>query len=274
MRSNEPNPTPSNWLNHHETSAVEEENPPNILDIICNDSTLNSINSESPVVKIGDNIIYDHDSVSRLHNSLEEFKNETRTVLNKILHNQIIIIQYITGDKGIDFLDKLNPMNGLKTKDLNIPIASIDEFDKYMDVRTANSTVRKNTLILLRPDNVNIEVSKSEKLTSNCNGHCPEAAKSVKSADKEVDVMIIPKGTTGNIQPLDMFGFRMWKNFVKHFSDSVLIHAPRYVNLFRYSWFKSGYTVVKSDTYGNPVKFVFRDDCKVFIATFQNVRIL
>ena len=33
----------------------------------------------------------------------------------------------------------------------------------------------------------------------------------------------IRKGTTGKIQPLDVFGFRIWNNFVRHFSDSVIL---------------------------------------------------
>ncbi|KAK0156857.1 hypothetical protein PV328_012202, partial [Microctonus aethiopoides] len=90
---------------------------------------------------------------------------------------------------------------------------------------------------LFRPDNVYVEVSKSGKHTSDhfkiwlknvffpnleskslllidsWTGHCPDAVKSVKPSDKEVEVMIILKGTTGNIQPLDVFGFRVWKNF-------------------------------------------------------------
>ncbi|KAK0177103.1 hypothetical protein PV328_001182 [Microctonus aethiopoides] len=70
----------------------------------------------------------------------------------------------------------------------------------------------------------NVE-SKSSLLIDSWTGHCPDAVKSVKPSDKEVEVMIIPKGTTGNIQPLDVFGFRVWKNFVKHFSDSVILHG-------------------------------------------------
>ncbi|KAK0096124.1 hypothetical protein PV326_006383 [Microctonus aethiopoides] len=58
-------------------------------------------------------------------------------------------MQYISSDKGVDFLDKLNPMNGLKSKDLNIPITSIEEFNNYMDVITADPAVRKNTCALL-----------------------------------------------------------------------------------------------------------------------------
>ncbi|KAG5320519.1 SETMR methyltransferase, partial [Acromyrmex heyeri] len=77
-----------------------------------------------------------------------------------------------------------------------------------------------------------------------------------------VTTMIIPKGTTGKIQLLDVYGFRIWKNFAKRFSDIILllesninlhernniiklhsmIHnqlsSPRCHNLFKYSWFK------------------------------------
>ena len=88
------------------------------------------------------------------------------------------------------------------------------------------------------------------------------------SAGKHITTMIISKGTTGKIQPLDVYSFRIWKNFAKRFSDVVLllesftninlhernniiklqslIHnqlsSPRYHKLFKYSWFKSGYT--------------------------------
>ncbi|CAD6208878.1 GSCOCG00010700001-RA-CDS, partial [Cotesia congregata] len=91
------------------------------------------------------------------------------------------------------------------------------------------------------------------------------AKKLQKNFSKNLEIMIIPKGITGNIQPLDVFGFRIWKNFVKHFSDSVILmgqdlnlhlrnniiklqslthnqlSSPRYRDLFKYSWFKSGY---------------------------------
>ena len=35
--------------------------------------------------------------------------------------------------------------------------------------------------------------------------------------------MIITKDTTGKVQPLDVYGFRIWKNYVQHFSDSVIL---------------------------------------------------
>ena len=89
--------------------------------------------------------------------------------------------------------------------------------------------------------------------------------------------MIIPKDTTGKVQPVDVYGFRIWKNYVRHFSDSVilldydlnlhirnniiklqsLVHnqlsLPRYHSLFKYSWFKSGYVAEKPGELENPV---------------------
>ena len=41
------------------------------------------------------------------------------------------------------------------------------------------------------------------------------------SSNNEIKFFKIPKGTTRKIQPLDEFRFRIWKNFVSHFSDSV-----------------------------------------------------
>jgi hypothetical protein len=111
--------------------------------------------------------------------------------------------------------------------------------------------------------------------------HCPRTVSDLTPADKNVTTMIIPKGTTGKLQPLDVFGFRIWKNFAKKFSDTVLllgydinlhqrnniiklqslIHnqlsSPRYKNLFKYSWFKSGYTTERPEEFENPVHFSF-----------------
>jgi len=39
--------------------------------------------------------------------------------------------------------------------------------------------------------------------------------------DKEVQFSIIPKKTTGIIQPLGVFDFQIWKNLVPIFSDNV-----------------------------------------------------
>lgn len=40
---------------------------------------------------------------------------------------------------------------------------------------------------------------------------------------KEVKISTISAGTTGQIQPHDVYGFRPWKNFIKYFSDSVIL---------------------------------------------------
>ena len=44
--------------------------------------------------------------------------------------------------------------------------------------------------------------------------HCPSQLEQYIPEDKEVKFMTIPKKITGFIQPLDVFGFRIWKNFV------------------------------------------------------------
>lgn len=129
-------------------------------------------------------------------------------------------------------------------------------------------------------------VKKSLLLIDSWTGHCPEVVDYERPLNKDIKVMIIPKGTTGRIQPLDVFGFRIWKNFVRHFSDSIVLMnydmnlhlrnniiklqslthnqlaSPRYVNLFKYSWFKSGYIKEKPDDFENPVSFAFGEACK------------
>lgn len=126
---------------------------------------------------------------------------------------------------------------------------------------------------------------KSLLLIDSWTGHCPQAVLDVKPSNRDVKVMIIPKGTTGKIQPLDVFGFRVWKNFVRHFSDNCLLmnydidlhlrnniiklqslvhnqlSSPRYIDLFKYSWYKSGYIEEKPANFENPVDFAFGDSC-------------
>ncbi|XP_071579285.1 uncharacterized protein, partial [Temnothorax nylanderi] len=160
---------------------------------------------------------------------------------------------------------------------------------------------------LFKPTNVIVKASKSGKLTSehfkmwleeayfpnigsssvllidSWTGHCPNVISDLIPPRKSITTMIIPKGTTGKIQPLDVYGFRIWKNFAKRFSDTVLllesninlhernniiklqslIHnqlsSPRYHNLFKYSWFKSGYTNERPEEFENPVQFSLYD---------------
>ena len=42
-------------------------------------------------------------------------------------------------------------------------------------------------------------------------------------SDKHVRTFIMPPKTTPMVQPLDKYGFRIWKNFVRKFSDKVLL---------------------------------------------------
>ena len=92
---------------------------------------------------------------------------------------------------------------------------------------------------------------------------------------------LIPKGATSLFQPLDVFGFYFWKNYIRRFSDIViltksetdlhsrdsilklqsLVHnqlsSPRYVNTWKYGWFKSGYLQTCPENFDNPVEFAF-----------------
>ncbi|XP_046473924.1 uncharacterized protein [Neodiprion pinetum] len=161
---------------------------------------------------------------------------------------------------------------------------------------------------LFKPTNVFVSASKSGKLTSDhlkqwlteiyfanvgdnsallidsWSGHCPEVVDAVTPPNKKIVSKIIPKGTTGQIQPLDVFGFRIWKNFVRHSSDIVilsgsdinlhlrnniiklqsLVHnqlsSPRYINMLKYAWYKNGYTEKTPPEFINPVTFGFGDN--------------
>ena len=54
-------------------------------------------------------------------------------------------------------------------------------------------------------------------------GHCPEVVRQATPSGKIIIPMIITKGTTGKVQPLDVYGFCILKNYVRHFLDSVLV---------------------------------------------------
>lgn len=85
--------------------------------------------------------------------------------------------------------------------------------------------------------------------------------------EKEVEIRRLPEGSTGFMQPLDVFGFRQWKYFIKQFTEKILIeqydinihqrdHVLRLNSLivnqfqselfrpmFKYAWAKSGFPV-------------------------------
>ncbi|XP_036138898.1 uncharacterized protein LOC118644430 [Monomorium pharaonis] len=101
---------------------------------------------------------------------------------------------------------------------------------------------------LFNASNIFVTASKSGKLTSNhvktwlkevffpnvgpqsvllldsWSGHCPKIVSETKP-DSATDIVFltIPAGTTGKIQPLDVYGFRLWKNFIKYFSDTIML---------------------------------------------------
>ncbi|XP_029174619.1 uncharacterized protein LOC114943203 isoform X1 [Nylanderia fulva] len=156
---------------------------------------------------------------------------------------------------------------------------------------------------LFRPANVYIAASKSGKLTTqhfknwflevylpntkekslllldSWTDHCPEQLIELVPKDKQVNILTIPKKTTAFIQPLDVFGFRIWKNFIRSFSDNVILNnydinlhlrnkiiklqslahnqlsSPRFQNLFKYSWYKSGYLSTRPEKFENPINY-------------------
>lgn len=92
----------------------------------------------------------------------------------------------------------------------------------------------------------------------------------------------MPAGVTGLIQPWDVYGFRLWKNYVRHLGDFMLLHdidivisqrnntlklmsllhhqmsSPRYKATWAYSWYKAGLVDKRPDTFLNPVDFAFK----------------
>ena len=63
----------------------------------------------------------------------------------------------------------------------------------------------------------------SNLLLDSWSGHCQDIIYKVKPKHKTLMLLQIPKGTTGKLQPLDVYGFRIWKNFVRTFSDVIFL---------------------------------------------------
>ena len=111
-------------------------------------------------------------------------------------------------------------------------------------------------------------------------GQCEKTVREVIPPHVNLKLKIIPKGTTGMIQPLDVYGFRL-NNFVRKFSDIVILlnynvnlhernniirmqslthnqpSSQRFQDVFKYGWCKSGYAVTKPTNFKNPVEFCF-----------------
>ncbi|XP_071042558.1 uncharacterized protein [Parasteatoda tepidariorum] len=109
-------------------------------------------------------------------------------------------------------------------------------------------------------------------------GRTEKQFEEVDTGDKNVKIL----KNSGKIQPL-VVGFRPWKNFVKYFSDIVILHdydvnlhlrnnvlklqslthnqfsSPRCINLFKYAWYKSGYLAEKAPKFVTPVDFCFKN---------------
>ena len=107
-----------------------------------------------------------------------------------------------------------------------------------------------------------------------------ELFEQAKPPSKSCIRQIIPEGATGLVQPLDIYFFRPYKNFVKFFTDAVIdeqyidiwsrenfiklqsfthftFTAERFKSLIRFAFFKSNYTDEEPPKDPTPVEFCF-----------------
>lgn len=160
---------------------------------------------------------------------------------------------------------------------------------------------------LYKADNIVVFASKSGKLTSDLainwfanvflpntgensvllldswTGQTEKKFDNIDKDNKNVQIFTIPAGTTGLIQPLDVYTFRPWKNFLRQFSDIVMLYncdvnlhlrnnilkiqslihnqfsSPRFKNIFRYAWWKCGYIAEKPDKCEAPADFCLKN---------------
>jgi hypothetical protein len=106
----------------------------------------------------------------------------------------------------------------------------------------------------------------------------------VEPDNKTMTLMQIPPKTTGIIQPLDVYFFRMWKDFIRKVSDRILLDrlevnlfqrdnilkiqsithnqfsASRFKNFIKYAWFKAGYIDQRPEAHVTPVQYCFEMD--------------
>lgn len=132
-------------------------------------------------------------------------------------------------------------------------------------------------------DFLSVAGKSSSLLLDSWSGQTEKVFDNTNKGDKTVKIETIPAGTTGTRQPLDVYGFRPWKNYIKAFSDMVLLYdldinlhlrnnilklqslthnqfsSPRFVNLFKYAWWKSGYLSDKPVKCLTPVQYCFQN---------------
>ena len=106
------------------------------------------------------------------------------------------------------------------------------------------------------------------------------------------------EGTTSKIQPLDVYGFQVWKNYVRRFSDDVLLYeedinlhlrnniiklqslihdqlsSPRYTNLSQYSWYKSEHVENRLGDFENPVDVASGENTQIKCAYYDQIPIV
>jgi hypothetical protein len=76
---------------------------------------------------------------------------------------------------------------------------------------------------------------KSVLLLDSWTGHCPDViARNRPENAEDIVFLTIPAGTTGQRQPLDVYDFRLWKNFVKHLHTQVLVTKIFSSKIFTY----------------------------------------
>ena len=106
-------------------------------------------------------------------------------------------------------------------------------------------------------------------LLNSWSGHCKKDVQDAKPLGKYITLKIILNGSTERIQTLNVYGFRIWKNYIRRFSYDALFHncdvnlhlrnnviklqslihnllsSSKYKNMFHYAWYESDYADTK-----------------------------